>query len=175
MDPKTDGLAPRRRFSRITDVAPDDLQALGAKALALDIDNTLAYDGTYTLFTGVLAWAAEMKAAGVPMAILSNTYPLRARRIAKRLGVPYVAHAEKPAAAGFLAAAGALGVPVSALAMAGDQLFTDVRGANAAGAIPLLVAPRHRELLRFFYYRRLRRKEREILAALDQNDQKQEK
>ena len=154
---------PARVFARVTDITPDALAAAGARALAVDIDNTLAYDSTFTFFPGVRGWAARMQAAGVPMIIVSNTYPLRARLLASKLGVPYVAMAKKPSPAGFLRAAQTLGVPVSALAMAGDQLFTDIRGANAAGCVPFLVRPQHREVLRFFYYRRLRKKERELL------------
>ena len=159
-------LRPVRIFDRVTQITPDALAAAGAQALALDIDNTLAYDASFTFFPGVREWAAKMLAAGVPMMILSNTYPLRARVLAGKLGVPYIAAADKPNARGFRKCAGALGVPSQALAMAGDQLFTDIRGANAAGCIPFLVRPQHKEILRFLHYRRLREKEQEILGGM---------
>ncbi len=159
-----DDLRPHSIFGSITEITPAALAEAGAAALALDIDNTLAYDSSFTFFPGVREWAAEMRRAGVPMMILSNTYPLRAKLLADKLGVPYLALAEKPNARGFIKCAERLGVPPAALAMAGDQLFTDIRGANAAGCIPLLVRPQHREIVRFFHYRRLRAKEKEILA-----------
>ena len=158
-------LLPRRIFSAVTDLTPEALAAEGAKALALDIDNTIAYDSTFTLFPGVREWVRGMQAAGVPVMILTNTYELRAKSFAKRLGLPWFAAAEKPAPEGFRRCAAALGVEVSELAMAGDQLFTDIRGANAAGSIPLLIRPRHPEIFMFFYYRRVRKKERGYLEA----------
>ena len=157
-------LLPRRIYRKVTDITPADLTALGAKAFLLDIDNTLAYDSSFTLFPGVRTWVQEMKDAGVPLMILSNTYPLRARSIARRLGLPYLAFADKPTAKGFLECAKRLEVEPAALAMAGDQLFTDIRGANAAGCIPLLVRPQHTEIVLYFRYQKLREIERRFLA-----------
>lgn len=156
-------LLPHRIFKTVTDITPEALAAVGAKALALDIDNTVAYDTTYTLFPGMREWVRGMQAAGVPMMILTNTYDARARSFAKRLGLPWFSAADKPSPAGFRHCAEAMGVDISELAMAGDQLFTDIRGANTAGAIPLLVLPRHREIFMFFYYRWLRKRERGYL------------
>ena len=156
-------LLPRRVYKKITDITPADLHALGAAGLLLDIDNTLAYDGSFTFFPGVKPWVQAMAATGVPMMILSNTYALRARVLAKKLGLPYLAQAEKPSTRGYLRCASQLDLPPESLAMAGDQLFTDVRGAVAAGCIPLLVLPQHKELLFYFRYRKLRGMERQFL------------
>ena len=169
-----DDLLPRRIYQKITDITPADLDAEGADALLLDIDNTLAFDGSFTLFPGVREWAREMRAAGVPMMILSNTYPLRAHSLARRLGLPYYALAEKPSPKGFLKCAEKLGVDPAALAMAGDQLFTDIRGANTAGCIPLLVRPQHTEVLFYFKYQKLRALERDFLRDNGFTDPAQE-
>ena len=37
-------LMPRYRVRRVTDLKADELKRLGIKGLALDIDNTIAYD-----------------------------------------------------------------------------------------------------------------------------------
>lgn len=157
-------LLPRRIYNRITDITPEELSLLGASALLLDIDNTLAYDGSYTFFPGVKEWAQKMRAAGIPMMILSNTYPLRAHNLARRLGLPYLAMAEKPSPKGFRKCAERLGVDMQSVAMAGDQLFTDMRGANTAGCIPLLIRPQHTEILFYLRYQKLRKIERRFLA-----------
>lgn len=158
-------LLPRRIYNRITEITPEELSSLGAAALLLDIDNTLAYDSSYTFFPGVKEWTRRMISAGVPMMILSNTYTLRARSMARRLGLPYLAMAEKPSSRGFKKCAELLGLEPASVAMAGDQLFTDIRGANAAGCIPLLIRPQHTEILFYLRYQKLRKIERRFLAA----------
>lgn len=161
-----DLLLPRYFYNRLTDITPAALAAMGAKACALDIDNTVTYDGAYFLPHGVRAWVRSLQAAGIRVILLSNTYTHRARFIAKQLGgVPYLAHAGKPRPEGFYAAARRLGVAPGEIAMIGDQLYTDIKGANLAGAIPVRVRLRRRELLRYFYYKKLRREERNYLIS----------
>lgn len=41
-------LMPRYRVRRVTDLKADELKRLGIKGLALDIDNTIAYDSVLT-------------------------------------------------------------------------------------------------------------------------------
>ncbi|MBQ7687649.1 MAG: YqeG family HAD IIIA-type phosphatase [Clostridia bacterium] len=151
--------SPQYIFRTIADVTPETLLAAGVKAAAVDIDNTLAYDSTLTLFPDAKDWVRRMRDAGIPLIILTNTYRLRAKTIGKKLGLPYICKANKPEPEGYVQCARQLGVDVSALAMIGDQLRTDVRGANNAGAVSVLVRPRHREILVGIYYYRIRRLE----------------
>lgn len=43
---KKDLTMPRYRFRCVLDITPEDLKKMGAKAVGLDIDNTIAPDGT---------------------------------------------------------------------------------------------------------------------------------
>ncbi|MBR0509940.1 MAG: YqeG family HAD IIIA-type phosphatase [Clostridia bacterium] len=163
-----DDLKPQYIYDKISDITPAALKAMGAKAVALDIDNTLAYDSTLRIFEDVPAWVGQIRQAGFGVVILSNTYYLRARRIAKQLGgLPYYYDANKPEKSGFLRAAARCGVKPGELAMIGDQLFTDIRGANGAGCISVLVRYRKREVLFAGHYRRLRKLEEAYLKKLD--------
>ena len=161
-----DEFRPQHIYRRISDVTPAVFRATGAKAAAVDLDNTLAYDGSFTPFPDVPGWLAEMRAAGIPVIMFTNTYKFRARVMGKKFGLDYVSPGEKPAPWGFHKCAEMAGVEIGELAMIGDQLFTDVRGANNVGAISMLVRPRHREILLFFRYLRIRRTEREYLKKI---------
>ncbi|MGI6772714.1 MAG: YqeG family HAD IIIA-type phosphatase [Clostridiales bacterium] len=156
-------LIPRYVFDRITDITPEIIKAMGAKAVAFDLDNTLVYDSGYRLLKGAEEWIESMKKAGIPLFIITNTYKLRADIISKRLKIEAVANSRKPRPDGFIKAAEHLGVKVSELAMIGDQIYKDIAGANAAGAISVYVRPFMKEKMLYFYYKRLRAKEREFI------------
>ena len=61
---KNDVLMPRYRFKCVLDVTPADLQKMGAKAVGLDIDNTLAPDGTMKFIDGAKEWIDNIQDAG---------------------------------------------------------------------------------------------------------------
>ncbi|MCH5198516.1 MAG: YqeG family HAD IIIA-type phosphatase [Oscillospiraceae bacterium] len=160
----SDDLIPKYFFNKITDITPEDLKNMGAKAVAVDVDNTVSYDGAMYLFHGVRDWVKRLKSAGINVIILTNTYNFRAKFFSHLLGnIPYVANAKKPKAKAFLKAAQIMGINVNEMAMVGDQLFTDIRGANNAGAIPIRIRYRRREIMFYKHYKHLRLKERRFL------------
>ena len=134
-------LSPRVIFRRAHDITPAYLRAHGIKALILDVDNTLTGHGSQTLSDDVAAWLGEMRAAGVPMMIVSNNMPARVAPFAQRIGLPFRAFSCKPSPLGLAAARRAFGVKKSEVALVGDQIFTDVLGANVYGIPMLLVQP----------------------------------
>lgn len=157
-------LIPDYFYNRLVDITPTDLQKMGAKAVALDIDNTVAVDALYRIFDGVPDWIRQTTAAGFPVMILSNTWAWRAKYISGKLGhIPYIPYADKPDAKNFFKAAEMLGVDISELAMIGDQLFTDIRGANNAGAISVRVRPMYKEVFLPTHYIPLRHREHVFL------------
>lgn len=167
----SDDLIPKYFFNKITDITPEDLKKMGAKAVAVDVDNTVSYDGAMYLFHGVRDWVKRMRHAGINVIILTNTYKFRAKFFSRLLGnIPYVANAKKPKTKPFLRAAEMLGIQVSELAMAGDQLFTDIRGANNAGAIPIHIKYRRREIMFYSHFKHLRLKERKFLEEKGYGD-----
>ena len=163
---------PRYVFQKISDITPAFFLSTGAKAAAVDLDNTLVYDGSFTPFPDAVQWVNGMKAAGIPVILFTNTYTLRAHVLSKKFGLDYISPGRKPAPDGFAKCAMALKTPFPELAMIGDQLLTDVRGANNVGAISMLVRPRHREILLFFRYIRIRRAERDYLRRIGMEAEK---
>ncbi len=152
---------PRYFFNRLTDITAEDIFSMGANAVGIDLDNTSFYDNTIKPLDGVTDWLQKMKQAGIPVIIVSNTYMSRAKKISRLLGgIPYIGNAKKPDTECFFRAAELAGTDVSHFAMIGDQLFTDIQGANNAGAVSVRVKYTKRELVFHFRYRLLRRRER---------------
>lgn len=157
---------PQHFYNKLTDITPGALHKMGAKAVGIDLDNTSFYDSTYIPFKGVPEWLEDMKKAGIPVIIVSNTYEFRAKHISKKLGgLPYIGNADKPDTKCFFDAAKLAGVNVNEFAMVGDQLFTDIQGANNAGAISIRVKYMKREIVLGIRFRLVRRRERLYLES----------
>lgn len=162
---------PKFFYDSITDITPEDIFSMGGKAVGIDLDNTTVYDSTLTLFPGVKKWLSDISEAGLPVIIVTNTYNIRAKLIAKKLGnIPFIANADKPGTACYFKAAYIAGVNISEFVMIGDQLFTDVQGANKAGAISVRVRYKTREILAFFHFLSIRKKEKKYLESKGSGD-----
>lgn len=162
---------PAHRLPSLYDLTPALLERMGAKAVAIDLDNTSVLDSAYHVPPRTKEWLASMREAGIPVAIISNTYLHRGWFLSKKMGhLPFIALANKPNDRPIRRMAKRLGVPVSALAMVGDQLFADVLAANRAGAISVWTEPIAKEKRIPWYFRRLREKERLFLEAYAQEN-----
>jgi HAD superfamily phosphatase (TIGR01668 family) len=143
-------------YAKATDIPVQVFLDQGIKGVVLDLDNTLAYWHADQELQEAATWIAWLQKAGLKVAILSNTSRSeRLARIATNLRVSHVAcgvipfslragdsFGAKPHPKAFLRAAKALDLAPNQLAMVGDQLFTDILGANRAGyKAAFLVAP----------------------------------
>ncbi|EMW6337041.1 YqeG family HAD IIIA-type phosphatase [Enterococcus faecium] len=125
----------------IYQITPAQLKNLGIKAVLTDLDNTLIAwnnpDGTEELLT----WILEMKNAGIPVVVVSNNNSKRVARPIEKFDLLYVARAMKPLARGINIAKKQLDLADDEIVMVGDQIMTDIRGANRAGIRSILVKP----------------------------------
>lgn len=105
---------------------------LGYRGILFDIDNTLvmhdapANDKAADLFE-------QLKKIGFVTGLISNNDEPRVKTFAEAVGTDYVYDAGKPGTEGFARAMKQLGVTNEQTLMVGDQLFTDIWGANRAG------------------------------------------
>lgn len=118
---------------RITDITLDDLQTLGVRGLLLDVDNTLTAHGSQHLSPAVQEWLAAMQQAGIGLTVVSNALPSRVAPFAEKIGLRYTAFSCKPSPIGFWRGVRRLGLPKRQVAAVGDQVFTDIVGANLCG------------------------------------------
>ena len=139
------GLRPDWYVSSLFALTAEELRANGIEGLLLDIDNTLVPNHVPDADEQVIRFISRMEESGIRMAILSNASAHRKELFNRPLGLAVVNHALKPLRKGYDMGLELLGLPARSAAMVGDQLFTDIWGANAAGVRSILVVPMHRD------------------------------
>lgn len=134
-------LIPDLRLGSVYEITPELLKKMNIGLLMLDLDNTLApYKGAQPS-AELLRWKDAVISSGTEMIIVSNTKTERAKNFASDLGIKYVDHARKPFADTIESVITRMGKEGTVAALAGDQIFTDVWGANRADAFSIIVRP----------------------------------
>ncbi len=127
-------------FNTFLEITPEFLRDNNIKGILLDVDNTLTYaHKTKKLRDGSDEWFALMRENGILLIVLSNAKPKRAKAFGDSIGLPVIGGSAKPLPFGYLKAAEKLGLKRQELLMVGDQIFTDILGANALGIKTALV------------------------------------
>lgn len=132
---------PTWMVNSIYSITPEQLHKNGIRAILTDLDNTLIAWNNPKATPELMTWIEGMKEAGIPVIILSNNSDKRIKVVAENLGLDYVARSMKPTQRAFKIAAKKLDLPATAVVMVGDQILTDVLGANRAGVRSILVKP----------------------------------
>ncbi|PIC65455.1 YqeG family HAD IIIA-type phosphatase [Sporosarcina sp. P13] len=122
-------------------IKPEELVKNGVKGIITDLDNTLVEWDRADATEDITAWFESMRAAGLQITVVSNNNIERVRHFCDPLGIPYICQARKPLKRAFHQAVSTLGLPKEEIVMIGDQLLTDVLGANRAGLQVILVVP----------------------------------
>jgi len=135
-------VCPRESTMSLLDVDPAALAEEGKRLVLLDVDNTLLPWRGDQIPESSFGWIEAAKAAGLKLCILSNTrHPERLHRIADQLGIQYLRGKFKPSTQMYVRALHDFGVKAPEAVMIGDQLFTDVLGANRSGIDAIWVRP----------------------------------
>ncbi len=143
-----------RAFESVTRIHPELLDQMGVRGLLLDIDNTLTTHDNPVPAEGVCEWLALMQASGIALRLVSNNHPPRVEPFATRIGVACICESKKPLAKGFRLAMEGMGLPKSSLCVVGDQIYTDILGANLFGVQSIYVKPIELEKTAFFKVKR---------------------
>ena len=128
-------------YRRITDIDIEFLKQNNIGTLLLDVDNTLSTHHGTKLVDGLTEWLDSMKAEGINLVVVSNSRKWRIEPFAGKIGLPFVSLACKPLPFGYRKAVKMLGAEKKQCAIIGDQIITDVLGANLYGIKSLLVRP----------------------------------
>lgn len=135
-------LLPRGFYPSVTAIDPQALADKGIRLVLADLDNTLVPYKVLTPTQEVSQWMADLERAGIRLFLLSNSRkPGRPKAFAQAVGIPYQGHSGKPKRGGYLNAMERMGCTPEQTVMVGDQIFTDVLGANRSGVTPLLIKP----------------------------------
>lgn len=133
---------PDRYFSRISRISIQrDLLGCGLTHVLLDIDNTILTRDTHEIPRDVMVWLRSAQQAGVDFCLVSNNCHSGVFDLAQEIGLPIVAKSLKPLPHGFLRGRAKIGGCKTDTVVIGDQLSTDIIGANALGMASYLVLP----------------------------------
>ncbi len=135
------GFRPDYYVQSIFNITAAEFRARGIHGLLLDIDNTLVPNHHPDADDRVITFVSKMQEAGIEMVILSNASMHRIHLFNRPLGLLVVDKGFKPFAKGYLKGIDLLGLPPAEICMVGDQLFTDIIGANKQGMKSMLVVP----------------------------------
>ncbi len=138
----------------------------GIRGIIYDIDNTLVEHGKPATERAVKLFE-KLRAIGFDTCLISNNKEPRVKPFAEAVGSKYVYDAHKPSRTSYIKAMELMGTDTGNTYFIGDQLFTDVYGANRAGIPSILVKPIHpkeeiqivlkrklEKIVLFFYKRR---------------------
>ena len=112
----------------------------GKKGVIFDIDNTLVPHGA-PADERALALFKQLHGLGFQTILLSNNKEPRVKSFAEQVQSPYIYKAGKPWVKNYNRAVEQMGLTKEEVLFVGDQLFTDVYGANRAGIYGILVKP----------------------------------
>ena len=128
-------------LNSVKDISIELLNKHNIKGLILDVDNTLI-NLDRKMPEGISDWAKNLKDYGIKICILSNSNKIdKVGAVAKILNVPYIFFGKKPLKSGFLRAKEILKLDNENIAVVGDQIFTDIIGANRCNMYSILVKP----------------------------------
>lgn len=134
-------LSPTYIFESVDKIPFDLLEKLGIKGIMFDVDNTLT-DNHNVLEEAKREWIKEAKKREIKMCILSNTYDeKKVKNLMHEFDINGLNLAMKPLLKGYVFALNLLGLKKEEVCMIGDQIFTDVLGANRFGITSILVKP----------------------------------
>lgn len=149
----------------------------GYRGIIFDIDNTLVPHGA-PADERAKALFARLKTLGFRCCLLSNNKEPRVKMFNDDVGVLYIHDAHKPSVRNYRQAMERMQTDVSDTVFVGDQVFTDVYGANRAGIRTILVKPIHpkeeiqivlkrylEKIILFFYRKKKKREEREYESS----------
>ena len=136
-------LLPKHIFPKLKDISPEFLLQKGITLLLLDFDNTMLPYTTDLPDKELLDWIQGMWDGGITLCIVSNSHKTRVPDFSAKYHVPCVTHAAKPSTRGIFQAMEQFHCSRAQTALVGDQIFTDVLGANRAGITSLIVKSIH--------------------------------
>lgn len=132
---------PNEHVPSIFAIEPGKLKEKGIKGIITDLDNTLVAWDEPSATPELKQWFEMMRDNGIVVTIISNNNEQRVKEFSDPVGVPFIFRAKKPMGQAFRRALKDMGLKREEVVVVGDQIMTDVLGANRAGLHTILVVP----------------------------------
>ena len=127
-------------FDKKEDIPVEKYYEIGYRGILFDIDNTLVPHDE-PVDDKARVFIERLKEIGFSICLISNNDEERVKTFADPLDVKYVYKAWKPKREGYLQGMKILGTDIGNSLFVGDQIFTDIWGANRAGMYSILLDP----------------------------------
>ena len=147
-------LIPSLYMNSTFDIDFKSLYDKGYRGVLFDIDNTLVGHNAPQNERS-LAFLKTLRDMGFKCAVVSNNGYERVSSFAEPADMFYVYKAGKPSGRGYSKAIEDMGLSRDQVLSVGDQIFTDVWGANRAGLFNILVRPLGRDIGFHIYLKRI--------------------
>lgn len=147
-------LIPDFYYDDISCINVQKLKDLGIRYVICDLDNTLDSHNTKEPSSSALDFLDKLKDSGFTVCIISNGKYERVKKYLSNYPLDYIAKAGKPLKKSYVKAMNKIGAIPEKTAFIGDQIFTDVLGANNVGLTTILVTPIESIENSFFYIKR---------------------
>lgn len=132
-------LLPKMYKKDIYDINYNLLKEKGIKFLLFDIDNTIA-DSKMKLPTNeAIILFNHLQKLGFELILFTNALPLRANRFKNALNIECIPMACKPNKRNYIKLMNNKNIKANEIACIGDQLYTDIKGANKCNLYSILV------------------------------------
>lgn len=165
-------LYPNFELDSVYEIDYESLYRDGIRGIIFDIDNTLVPHGAPADERAIKLFE-RLKEIGFETVLLSNNKEPRVKMFNDSVHSKYIFKAGKPGVAGYEKAMELMSTTKENTVFVGDQLFTDVWGANKAGLVSYLTKPIHpkeeiqivikrffEKIVLFFYHRSKKRSEK---------------
>src|SRR5699024_3797569 len=125
----------------IYDIKVEDLKRFGKEVVFTDLDSTLiAWDHPHPT-EELIEWIKNLDDNGIEVVVLSKNTPKRVTEALKALDITHVPSAYKPRRKRFKKAFDSVNSEKDKIIMVGDQVITDIIGANRFKIDSVLVKP----------------------------------
>ena len=136
-------LLPKAMTDAVTDLSPPYLRGLNIRLLMLDFDNTIVPYTTDVPTAKMQMWLETMMESDISICVVSNSKKDRVKNFCRQYGLDCITRARKPFSDGIRRCMEQYELEPDACALVGDQIFTDVLGANCTGIHSILVKAIH--------------------------------
>ena len=135
-------LIPNWTVDSVCELTPTKLRAKGIDTVFLDFDNTLQAYSQSAMPTETESWIKSILTDGIALCVVSNSKKSRAVSFCEKYDIPLIRNARKPFSRGIRQAMARFDSKAG-IALVGDQIYSDVLGANLCGLLSVLVKPIH--------------------------------
>lgn len=131
---------PKERIDSTYQIDFEDWFKKGIQGFIFDIDNTLVMHGAPADEQAKRLFD-QLRAIGLQFCLISNNKESRVKPFAQEVGAKFICNAHKPSKINYEKAMEMMNTNTNSTIFVGDQLFTDVYGANKANIYSILVNP----------------------------------